>query len=315
MKILSKNNSNAHSLSAAPVGVHAHAVCYARLGLHVFPVQRNKKQPLANSHGWKDGTRSIERIARWYDPEARRPFRAAPHQTIAVATGSVSGVIVVDLDKREDKNGVAAWAKLEAKHRQLPRTWTSDTPSGGVHHYLAYPADRTVRTTHGELARGIDLQSDGALVVAPPTARDGVGTYRWRRGCAPWERALASMPEWLLDELRELEGSPRSKVMRPIAIRKVQAGSRLSYDDVLELAGESRRTDDNHARIRCPAPDHPGDRDLNCAVVRQPDGSAFVKCFSYDCDFRNIFDGLLLKRLSNANGPRLPIATRTGDAR
>ena len=296
--ILSKNISNAHSRSAAPLGVHDHAIFYTRLGLRVFPLRTNKR-PLPGSHGFKDATCNREQVARWFDGKKRRPFRAVPHQAIGIATGAPSRVVVIDIDRRN--GGDASWAKLEATHGKSTPTWTVEAPNG-FHFYYAYP-DFSVRTRHGRLAGGIDIKADGGYVVAPPTVRDDGGIYRWRRGCAPWERDCSPGPSWLLDELKKLENPEPQPVVKPSSSRTSIGGGWIAFNEALTLAsGDVRRIDRRNFRIRCPQ--HDGG-DFNCNVFMRDDGTAFFKCWSRDtCDH----DGILAAFTQRFNNTRLPSA-------
>ncbi len=57
---------------------------------------------------------------------------------IGVATGSASGVVVIDIDPRH--GGDREFAKLKQRFGLLPRTLTCDTGGGGQHYYFRAPA-------------------------------------------------------------------------------------------------------------------------------------------------------------------------------
>jgi len=77
------------------------------------------------------------------------------HQTlkanVAVVTGAVSGIIVLDVDP--GRHGEAALAELVRQNGPLPRTVEAMTGDGGYHLYFAYPGG-TVPTSLG-LAGGL----------------------------------------------------------------------------------------------------------------------------------------------------------------
>lgn len=138
------------------------------------------------------------------DPaEVERWFRRWPDANVGIVTGQVSGLVVLDLDPRHGgEDSIAAW---EAAGRILPETVEAETGGGGRHLYFRAPTI-LLRNRVG-LAPGIDLRANGGLVVAPPSIHPSGGRYLWRRGCAPEDRALAALPDWLC---RMAAGSAKS---------------------------------------------------------------------------------------------------------
>jgi hypothetical protein len=78
----------------------------------------------------------------------------------AAVTGAISGFTVVDID-RDDAYGF------------IP-TVTSNTISGGRHHFCKLSTLQTV----SDKDRGIDIRSNGGIVVLPP-AFHGTSMYSW----------------------------------------------------------------------------------------------------------------------------------------
>lgn len=153
------------------------------LGLHVFPTGSDGKKP-RTPHGYKDATNDPDEI--------ERLWRAHPTANIAVATGKLSGVFVLDVDIK-GANGLRTLAELEAANDPLPLTWTTATPSGGKHLWFRQP-DRTLRNRVG-FAPGLDIRTDGGSVAVPPSRRpDGPYTWEVRPSAIP----LATAPTWLL---------------------------------------------------------------------------------------------------------------------
>ena len=66
-----------------------HALALARKGLAVFPLKARSKTPWTR-HGCLDATTDLETIAGWWD--------GWPDSNIGVATGSKSGIWVLDID-------------------------------------------------------------------------------------------------------------------------------------------------------------------------------------------------------------------------
>lgn len=101
-----------------------------------------------------------------------------PSANVGIATGSVSGLIVVDVDTGPNKSGYASLAKLESEYSEIPRDHCVTTGSGGLHIYLSAPQTE-IRTSAGRLATHIDIRGEGGLVVAPPSIHLSGNHYTW----------------------------------------------------------------------------------------------------------------------------------------
>jgi hypothetical protein len=118
---------------------------------------------------------------------------------IGAATGTPSGVFVVDVD------GVDAEAelrKLELAHGALPATVEVVTPRPGRHLYFRMP-DMPVRNSAGRVAPGIDVRATGGYVLTPPSIHPGGRRYVWSVDSAS---AFATAPRWLLDRIAGANG-------------------------------------------------------------------------------------------------------------
>lgn len=147
------------------------------------------KHPLTSS-GVKDATEDAEQVAAW-----RARF---PRAHWAIATGAACGVIVVDLDRKTGKDGVAELGRLAAEHGGIPRTRTVRTGSGGLHLYFRHPGG-SVPNTAGKLGPGIDTRGDGGYVMAPGSGHASGGTYS-----VIADLPIAPAPDWLLEMLQRV---------------------------------------------------------------------------------------------------------------
>jgi hypothetical protein len=102
------------------------AIQLAQRGMAVFPCVPRSKSP-ATAHGVKDATRDLDIITGWW--------RAEPTYNIAIATGAVSGMFVVDIDGLDAE---AELRKLEAEHGELPPSVEVIT-ARGRHIYFKAP--------------------------------------------------------------------------------------------------------------------------------------------------------------------------------
>lgn len=136
--------------------------------------------------------------------------KAFPGANIAIATGGLSRVVVLDVDVTAGKAGFDTLQQLQKEHGELPPTVTAISGSGGQHFYFQVP-NRPVPTSYAlagwRRMKDIDLLSDGAYVVAPPSLHVCGERYRWMMGHSPEEIELAPLPGWLCtpDEDSEAE--------------------------------------------------------------------------------------------------------------
>ena len=184
-----------------------HAIWYARLGWHVFPVKPGAKRPLTPT-GFHAATRDETQIAAWWTQW--------PDANIGVATDA-SGITVYDVDVGEGKQGATAHAQIADR---LPLTLMARTRSGGLHYYFTAPPGAALRKTsirpQGVTVVGetnLDLIAKG-YVLAPPSIVEG-GAYEWINADAD----LCGLPQFLIDaalapsEPREQNTSPDGAIL------------------------------------------------------------------------------------------------------
>ena len=192
------------------------ALEYAGRGWAVFPVHgivnsrctcgtacsSAGKHPLVRN-GVHEATTDATLIRTWW-----KQRRLA---NVAIATGSVSGIIVIDIDLGHPANtafgspGEAkaqsppdVWDSLERLTPELPRTLTALTGGGGLH--LLYTSDdATLGNSAGALPGiegelpGVDLRANGGYIVAPPSVHRSGARYGWLDP----DREPVPAPTWL----------------------------------------------------------------------------------------------------------------------
>lgn len=197
----------------------ASALDYAKRGFRVFPIAPN--------------TNDAPLITEWQhkascDPKQIKEWWATwPEANVAIATGVESGVIVVDVDVKNGKNGKSTLAALVKQHGGFT-TLKARSPTGGEHHYFTSPGYKIGNRTG--LVHGIDFRGDGGYIVVSPSKRKE-GAYKWTN-----ESDVATCPAWLID-LIKVEKSHAAKG-EASANNKVAEGGRDVY--LASLAGAMR---------------------------------------------------------------------------
>jgi putative DNA primase/helicase len=199
------------------------ALAYARRGWPVLPLQPRGKAPLGAlaSHGVKDATTDDATIRRWW--------AARPDANIGIATGGGSGLLVIDVDPRDD--GDEALRDLERQYGALPQTVEALTGGGGRHVLLRCPTGQGC----GKLTRGIDIKANGGYIVAAPSLHPSGASYAWEVAHHPDDVTIAEPPAWLLALLAVPK--PASATAAPAG--RLGEGERNSA--LTSLAGSMRR--------------------------------------------------------------------------
>ena len=146
------------------------ALKYADMGLSVIPIQPHSKKPLGAWEQYQGRIADSEEIKKW--------FAENPDANIAIVTGAVSNVVVIDLDSFEAKEALKK--ELSVFDIQfVPRSRTAN----GFHLFFKHPGG-IVRNRTGIL-RKIDVRADGGYVVAPPSKHPSGRTYTWEVPLTP----------------------------------------------------------------------------------------------------------------------------------
>ena len=141
------------------------AIAYAMRGFAVFPCVPRGKVP-ATPHGCRDATKDLAQITAWWCEN--------PSYNVAVATGTVSKVFVLDVDGLDAE---ASLRKLEEQYGSIPETVESITPRG--RHLFFKCENGAVRNSAGAIAPGLDIRGDGGYVVLPPSIHPRGRPYVW----------------------------------------------------------------------------------------------------------------------------------------
>jgi putative DNA primase/helicase len=146
---------------------------------------RPGKHPMTK-HGVNDATTNPDQIKSWW--------AASPDANIGIATGSESGILVLDIDPRND--GARTLKRLKKQLGPLPETVTALTGGGGRHLIFKHPSFPVRKDTTGKLlGPGVDILSDGCIMIAPPSVHASGKRYRWDKGKSYRNLERAALPE------------------------------------------------------------------------------------------------------------------------
>lgn len=175
-------------MSAVPNGPGV-ALAY---GLAVFPVPPGERKA---PPGWQTRVSAVPGL----------PWPAGSNVGVGCRA---SGVVVLDLDRKNGVDGVATLEQLCAEHgrQPWPETFTVATANRGLHLYFRAPAARVVVSSIGVLGPGIDVRAPGQIsggyVVGPGSVVSG------RPYVVHHDLPIAPLPAWLV----RLLGSTRPRV-------------------------------------------------------------------------------------------------------
>jgi hypothetical protein len=167
---------------------------YRQLGWSVFPLQPKSKKPaLVSWMPFKSRKPTEEEITLW----------SGQDYNIAVVTGEISGIIVIEAD---------------GPHDPLPSTWKVKTKKG-VHYYFKHPGF-TVPNSVRSLGPTLDVRGDGGYVAAPPSIHPDGPVYEWIEG------RVGDFPPDVPDEWLEALRHPKAEPAWVGGARGVAEGKR-----------------------------------------------------------------------------------------
>lgn len=174
--------------------------------LPIFPCYANKRPACAN--GFKDANDEPARIAALWGGRTGL--------LVAVPTGEVSGIAVLDIDAA-GRNWLA-----ENEHR-LPPTRGHQTRSDGLH--IVFRHRPGLRCSQGVIAPGVDVRAEGGYVIWWPVLGYGVE-----------DRALAEWPDWLVPQ--DGDRRPKTGAFVPVQMRDDAPGMGRQRTDNLVRRSE-----------------------------------------------------------------------------
>ncbi|WP_062441315.1 bifunctional DNA primase/polymerase [Herbidospora daliensis] len=176
------------------------------------------------------------------DPDRLRAMeQRIPGGLVAIRTGAVSGIVVVDIDTLDEhgSDGIKTAARLD-EAGVLPGTITAVTPSGGTHLVYAHPGGRVTGGT-GKLGPGVDVKADGGYFVVGPSRSPKTGEpYRWIGD--RFDLELAPLHPRITAHLTRTPGAKPRQQTGPPPPATVHARLRGLVDTVLRSASGGRNS-------------------------------------------------------------------------
>lgn len=146
------------------------AVLLAGAGVPVFPCAPGGKHPLT-ARGFHGASTDHDIVGSWWS--------RWPGANLAIPTGAVSGVDVVDVDVHESGSGFAAFDRATRAGLTGRWAWLVRTPHGGVHACFLRGPDAGEQRSWQAPGAHVDFRGDGGYVLAPPsTVRTEDGRVR-----------------------------------------------------------------------------------------------------------------------------------------
>lgn len=162
---------------------------YLKIGWNVISVNQHKK-PFEE---WtKFQTEFID------EATIKRQLAQYPATGLAVITGVLSGIIVVDVEAGGSTEG-------------LTPTVISKTGGNGWHYYYKHPGVPVKNRVR--IREKMDIRGDGGFAVLPPSIHESGKQYDW--AVSPFDVPLAEVPDWLL---KQVSSNKKPKNLAQIAL-------------------------------------------------------------------------------------------------
>jgi len=157
-----------------------HALDYLAQGWSVVPCLPGAKHPCVKWKPYQDRLPTESEIRRWW--------RQWPNANIALITGKLSGVVVIDIDK--EKGG-----SLDGQEISPLMSQTGD----GYHIFHEHPGRRVQNSARD----GVDVRGDGGIAILPPSRHKTGAQYTW----LGIEGEPSPMPPWVWSRSANTEDS------------------------------------------------------------------------------------------------------------
>lgn len=137
------------------------ALKYCRLGYSIIPLKPRSKEPLIKWVEYQNQKATEDEVRAWW-------FKT-PDANVGLITGSVSGLVVIDLD------GIPGLDFAQSK--SIVSSAVVKTGNGKQLYYR--DVEGTCKNTVKKISAGVDTRGEGGYVVAPPSLHPNGTRYAW----------------------------------------------------------------------------------------------------------------------------------------
>lgn len=162
------------------------------------------------------------------DPSVLRARLARmPLANIGIATGSGSGLVVLDVDGELGEASLAKYPPLPA----APEVVTAR----GRHIYLRPPVGVTLHNRAGASGRGfgvkLDFRGEGGFVICPPSRHESGTLYDWRAGRTPLDIDPPLTDDWIVERTAD---KPRMAASSSSSSTMAAAAASIDFAPLLD---------------------------------------------------------------------------------
>jgi hypothetical protein len=182
----------------------AAALSYAERGWPVLPLHSptggacSCRKPTCSSVGKHPRTHRGLKAATTDARKIRQWWTQWPQANIGILTGAGSGLVVLDVDDKGEKQGSHSLALRAADGHEVPTTFAVRT-GNGRHLYFKHPGIPVANSVQ-KLGAGLDVRGEDGYVVAAPSAHANGQTYEVE-SC----QELADAPSWIVAAIAKKE--------------------------------------------------------------------------------------------------------------
>jgi KaiC/GvpD/RAD55 family RecA-like ATPase len=148
---------------------------------------RECKKPFVPWKTYQERFATKDEVAEW--------FTKNPDANIGIVTGTLSNLVVFDLDSEE-----------AVKYAEEKGSFPDNTPKAktgkGYHAYMQHPGFEIRNDVDTKLK--IDIRGDGGYVVAPPSIHGSGVQYEWVEGRSVFDVDPVECSTWMIDYFREI---------------------------------------------------------------------------------------------------------------
>lgn len=145
-----------------------------------FPISAGTKRPAVKN--WQAiATDDVKTIQEWVA------------KGMDIGAMPKAGYFVLDLDVKEDKNGID-W--IANNRPALPATWTAKTARGGQHHWFKLPAG-VAMSNKTDFQPGLDIRAAGRGYIVFEGSYEGKPYTQM-----PFEGEIPEAPQWIIEDAK-----------------------------------------------------------------------------------------------------------------